>query len=828
MRCLCKKIRLMYQSYKLYFAGFFATSLIIILLNEVFSGDILVRYSGNTEFDHESASKHLEFFTKDSRVIGNEHYNASVEYILESLRQYNSTSKNKFEYELFESDKYHYQASSINGLRQFIKTVIVKFNFTNDESKTLYLSGHVDGHAAGPTYYDDIMCISVMLELVNQISKSDKSLNYNLNFLFIGGEEYGLEGADAYSKSFKMKGHVLNMEAIAAGRPLVMTTKAAKSTSVVRAWSKVKGAIGFTYFNDLAKTSLIKSTSDLRVYEKFGVTGAELVYTGNPSYYHTKFDLLQNRDDIKYHGNLLTNFLKNFEIYDKEENEILVGVAPFNFCINLKGAQALLILMIIITVVTHVPFFNARDSFTVLFVICSILLSLIPHFLFMFICWKCNPVSYGNIPTAAAVMIPLIYYTICGFVISFTNITENAVLLTRTILDIIFGLIVIKLDLCTLVIFWLGSNAVMSFLKNYHRYLRFFMELMMLIPSIFVYSLLFRAVVGYTVHMSNTMGEAAPFAVGVLFGIKFFLSFISFAIKRDESEEEKIQQKPAFESVETDQNEEENQEAKENNEEIENFDNKDKDVEKGENIDGKDEENKPKKSYFNLGLDKHTIKMRILLILIPICIVIYFCVRGPPYDSNYMVKGWFGQFINKDMSGQIYFVPENGNNPIKALQKAVSGLTFDKKFIIGPFEREALYIKQDKSTLPDFIPGWPNYTLKIGNNGFDLQIQSDSVKPDILYLFANCSQNKCIKSISGFNNLTWFKDNKLVFKYAPFEGPFNLSVETNTKAKFELAFMWFRKSDELMDFEKRFPLYVVDFDKSYRIGGTLLVDKFEA
>lgn len=221
------------------------------------------------------------------------------------------------------------------------------------------------------------------------------------------------------------------------------------------------------------------------------------------------------------------------------------------------------------------------------------------------------------------------------------------------------------------------------------------------------------------------------------------------------------------------------------------------------------------------------ILYRLFFLIIPICIVIYFCVTDPPYNTTYKVKGWFGQYIYENLTSEVYFMPENGKNPIKTLQKNVqiNGLQFDEKFSVGLFDKEALYVKHDNVSLPNFIAKWPDYNLTQNSDGFDLSIPNNDQKADILYIFGKCEESHCIKSISGFDNVSYFTDYSVLFKYSPFSAPFNISVKSTGKVRFEIDFMWFEKSDLLKEFESKFPLYVIDFDKSYRVGGTILSKK---
>lgn len=507
-----------------YFFGFALAVSIIPLFEIVFTGRFLFMQTNFDDFNARSALNHLTFLTKASRIVGSKHYNESIDYILNTLEVYRKEAKRDFKYNLFETHNFYYMTNDIHAVRKFIKTIEVNFTFSSNESRTLFISAHVDGHSTGTTTYDDAINVATMLEMVSSISKEDFNYDYNIHFIFIGGEEFGMEGSKAYVKYHNISGHNLNLESIGSGRPFCLTTKAKKSSSVVKTWAKVKGVIGATFFNDVMGTGLVRSSSDLRIFEENNLSGAELVYIGNPAFYHTKYDVLLERDDVKYQGLVLMDFLHKFEIDDNEKNQIILGFTPFILTFSYDDIKIINMALIIVLLTSMVPIIKKSifGAFKTLFVV---ILMIVATMTIVHDFNKKNPVGYADYPLCSSIFLPLMIFVFGCTILGYMTVSQKSILLVRGIFDITLAILTMNLDSGLLVSTWLIATIIMINIRKAPRLLKIFIEAILMIPMTFTFYLLYRTLLRYIPHVNGIIADIAMIAICLLYAIKLFFAF---------------------------------------------------------------------------------------------------------------------------------------------------------------------------------------------------------------------------------------------------------------------------------------------------------------
>ena len=759
-----------------FYICFLISALFLIVFEQIFTGKLLPNfYNKNVDFDSELANNHWKFLTKEPRTVGSQHYNDTVNYILDHLEKYQKDAKQIFEISTENYRNFPYQSVGINAVRGYFTNIIVNFKFNPNPNETLYIAAHFDGHDVGQTAYDDAISIAVMIELVHSVSQLERALNYSIIFFFDGAEEFGMEASLAFLKDHNPTGYLLNLESLGAGLPFWMPTKTKNQSSIIKTWGKVFGAVAATFHNDIIGTGIVKSSSDLRTFEKYGVNGAELVFTGNPAHYHTVFDRMQSPNHVKYEGHLLVDFINKFQIDTVEKNQLLLGISPFIISLDLETVQKIIISCILIAILcvalkAEIKDFLKSIGFTILSIIIVFFVAgAIGHDIY-----KRNSLSYLDNLLLASIIIPFFFYNILSLSRMFIDVKPNSILLTRLVLDMILCLLLFKTDTSLIACIWIISSIIQITISNAPKIIRAILEIVLLIPTYFSYMLLFRTLGLYTSILPGVIGDLLCMALGYLFALKLFLSFSAISMS-DETEEAE------------------------------------------QPVQYKDKNRKPS-DYF-----------KFVPVTFSMAIYLYFLFKQEPYSDLYPIKGSFAYYLFDNMTSILSFFPEGGKRMIPFLEK-----TLPSKYSTVPSFRRAqitqagsIFIKK-QDTLPLFITEWPHIQIeKTPDHSLHVQLLDNDQNVESLYVVAQCEKPECVYECKqcASKKFEYLQGNKFEFrnKVANPEQQIDLVIEKGTPIEVIMCFS--EKTKQQIQFEKEFPSYVVSFSKNRLISGTCLVNQ---
>ncbi|KAK8886668.1 hypothetical protein M9Y10_042134 [Tritrichomonas musculus] len=381
-----------------------------------------------------------------ARHMSTLNYNQSYDYILSEITKYQKIAHQNgilnVSFEEQRGEIYESKNARLIQIERDARNIIVLIEKKQQgkiNKHPIMISAHIDGKNRGPAAYDDAAGIAAMLELLNLLAESKSPPSRPIILLFVGVEELGLQGSSLFLKYHKCSSSqsqsdgcyfntkngynsiasryimnassFLNIESLGPGMPLGIMQKGNRSARAIYALKNTKGIIFGTFADDVTKLGLISSTSDAVRFRQNGFAGAELLFFGNPTKYHTSLDSIteyynfENNDDdneadihdddfnlqlyfkkiktiiIKYWnlkpkpinhlqllGNSLTNYAFNYKIdenYINYENEmnlsihdekitkddssaVAIGISPFALVIELSRAQSFGIITIII------------------------------------------------------------------------------------------------------------------------------------------------------------------------------------------------------------------------------------------------------------------------------------------------------------------------------------------------------------------------------------------------------------------------------------------------------------------------------------------------
>lgn len=171
--------------------------------------------------------------------------------------------------------------------------IIVKVVGSNNELPALLISGHFD---SVPTSYgatDDGKGIATMLSLLNHFSSSQpkRSVIFNFN----NNEEFGLLGAYAFTYHPWIRDieYFINLEGMGAGDRAVLFRTSNVETAEIYKKAVKSRPFGNSIFQQGFNSRYIRSQTDYKVYDEYGLKGWDISFYKPRDYYHTAKDSIQ-------------------------------------------------------------------------------------------------------------------------------------------------------------------------------------------------------------------------------------------------------------------------------------------------------------------------------------------------------------------------------------------------------------------------------------------------------------------------------------------------------------------------------------------------------
>lgn len=171
--------------------------------------------------------------------------------------------------------------------------------------KAIALVAHYDSVPAGPGAADDGAGVATLLEIA-RVLKLGPPPRHPVVFLFTDGEEAGLLGAQAFVERHPLARDihaVINMEARGTRGPSLLFETRGDEAWLVDAFARhVPRPVTSSIFS--AVYEKMPNDSDLSVFSRAGISGANFAFLGGVAHYHTPLDDLAHLSlaSLQHHG----------------------------------------------------------------------------------------------------------------------------------------------------------------------------------------------------------------------------------------------------------------------------------------------------------------------------------------------------------------------------------------------------------------------------------------------------------------------------------------------------------------------------------------------
>lgn len=304
--------------------------LIYLFTLSLINGKLFNLYSNN-EFPYDKYKEFWKEITSEQRVTLSQTYFQFYQKFTKQIESIEKQMTNKNIY----FDK-HFSITDLIKVNSkysnlpFIRVSLIPKSEKN--SKKLLICSHYDGHnlTDGGTAYDDAINVMSMLGTIDAITKNDIKINTQIDFLFDGGEEYGLMGAYQYVANLTKEENYdyLNLESMGSSPPYIFVIKSNNGNyRIQKTLSKTRGSI-LLASNYIYGTKFTSSITDHIVFDEQGWKGGVNVFLGKGSVYHSKYDKINKYEDLKIAGNQLLDFAKKYNPDGYDGNSIGYGIAP--------------------------------------------------------------------------------------------------------------------------------------------------------------------------------------------------------------------------------------------------------------------------------------------------------------------------------------------------------------------------------------------------------------------------------------------------------------------------------------------------------------------
>ena len=321
-------------------------------------GDIFNLYSNNN-YPYEQYSKFWEEMTSEQRLLLTPTYYQFYINLTNKIDEIYNNSKN----DLINIEKLYLNSDIKTENTKYTKLPYVLVSLIPKNKaiqKKLLICSHFDGHnlTSGGTAYDDAIHVVSMLGTIDALTSQKVELNTQIDFLFDGGEEFGLFGAYQYVDYLKNLTNIdikdyydyLNLESMGGSPPYAFVIKNLDGNyRIQKALSKTRGSILFS-LDFIYNSGIIGSTTDHKVFNEQGWKGGVSVFLGKASAYHTKYDKIEKKEHLKIAGNQLLDFVQTYNVDGYNGNSVGYGIAPICIVFPILVMYILIPIVFIISV----------------------------------------------------------------------------------------------------------------------------------------------------------------------------------------------------------------------------------------------------------------------------------------------------------------------------------------------------------------------------------------------------------------------------------------------------------------------------------------------
>lgn len=325
-----------------------------------------------TNFDQEKILAHLDKFTENGpRSIAHTEANqAMLDYLAETLNSYGLVNEDTTEKPAYVIQEYVGEDTEYQNW--YLKNIIVHIpaNGSAPTEDAVMFMGHIDSVPMGPGASDDGVACAVMLEAIryymDQI-KAGYTLNNDLVFSFVNGEEYGLYGSTALKEEFKGFNDVVsrvkfvtNLESRGTSGTVIMFETGKNNYNTVQLFSKVNKNIFTCSIATMVYDMMPNYTDFTNFKEEYqgvnmaNITGGENYHTQNDSYENIGKSYLSQQAQIV--DGLIDNLAEYDlgKLYDAKESAIFFSYLNITTVIYNHTTVIILAVLAILLIVTNI------------------------------------------------------------------------------------------------------------------------------------------------------------------------------------------------------------------------------------------------------------------------------------------------------------------------------------------------------------------------------------------------------------------------------------------------------------------------------------------
>lgn len=398
-----------------------------------------------TNFNQNNITTHVEKLTENGpRSIADKESNQkALDYIATSLDSWgfvneDTTKKPAYLIQDFVAEDDRYQ-------NWYLKNIIVHIpaNGTNKTNEAIMFMGHTDSVPMGDGASDDGVAVAVMMEAINYyIDKINNgyTLNNDLVFCFVNGEEYGLYGSEAFMKEFDGFNNIVNrikfgtnLESRGTSGTLIMFETAKNNYKTIKMFSSINKNI-FTCSLATMIYDMMPNGTDFSNF-KDAYQGLNFANISGGEDYHTQNDNTKNMSSsyISQQAQIVDSIidkLANYELsnlYDADESALFfsylnITTVVYNHTASIIFAILAIILLIanIILSITYRKENNIKKTLIAIgAVVTSLVATALVTYLFYFL-FQLTATMFGTINIH---MIGTITYSNIGIIIGIGIIT---------------------------------------------------------------------------------------------------------------------------------------------------------------------------------------------------------------------------------------------------------------------------------------------------------------------------------------------------------------------------------------------------------------------
>ena len=324
------------------------TSIFSLILCVLFAVSVLdtCEVRKQTNFDQDRMMTHVEGIAGNGphSIFHPEANLAGLDYIVSELERYGVLGEDTVEKPAYivqdfiedgtvDSKDTHYQSFALKNI-----IVHIPANAANKSGEAVMFMAHTDSVPMGSGASDDTVACATMLEAIRYyLDKMENgyTIENDLLFCFVNGEEFGLYGSEALAKEFKGFNDVLsrvkfvtNLESRGTSGTLIMFETSKNNYNTVKLFSEVNRSLftcsiaTFVYANMPNSTDFTNFKEAYQGLNMANITGGEDYHTQNDNVENVGKSYLSQQAQIV---DALIEKLGSYELsdlYDAEESAI--------------------------------------------------------------------------------------------------------------------------------------------------------------------------------------------------------------------------------------------------------------------------------------------------------------------------------------------------------------------------------------------------------------------------------------------------------------------------------------------------------------------------